>query len=660
MLRLGLINRIKFFVERQFVKGASFQLLVVMLVIGLISLLGGALVAWSGNAFDSLSSAIWWAFLRLTDPGYLGDDQGSWIRFVSTLLTVSGYVVFLGALVAIMTRKLISIMENLERGLTPVDLKNHLVVLGWTNRTLPLIRELLDPSRRMQRFLQRNAARRLQLVVLSEAASAAQRLELTNEAGIGSRARQVILRAGTAIQSDALHRVACLDAAAVILPSHVQHPDSLVTADVETLKALLSIAAQGRLAAKPLPLMVAELQDIRKLPVARTAYPGPLEVIASDQMLSRLLVQNLLHPGLASIYNELLTLAEGNEIFIRSGDGFKGLTLAELAARCPRALVLGLLQPDAQGDFRVALLADRQTQIDPLDQVVFIARSYEATQPDEALVASPASAEQESPAFSIPLPWPPAAKASLRILVLGWNRRLPAFLEELSSYREQQFDLDLVSVLPPDLREEEIRTYLGAGVSELNNLTYRHYQADYMVEEELRRLDLRQFDSILLLSSDRLDSGEEADARALVGQLQLDSLLREEGHQPQVVMELNDPDNESLLNLPRTEVLVGPVILSHLLAQIALRRELKLVLDEIFTVGGAEIRFSEPLGKDAGELAWMTCQQQAEAKGTLALGIYRPYRDAEPRLLLNPGSNPDLYLHPGDQLILLMPGEDKA
>src|SRR5699024_11498336 len=98
VIKLPLVDRLKFAVERQFVKGARFQLLVVAAVIGLIALLGG-LALRVGGAGESLVDAVWWAFLRLTDPGYLGDDEGAWRRFVSTVLTISGYVVFLGALV---------------------------------------------------------------------------------------------------------------------------------------------------------------------------------------------------------------------------------------------------------------------------------------------------------------------------------------------------------------------------------------------------------------------------------------------------------------------------------------------------------------------------------------------------------------------------------
>ena len=246
MFRLRFIDRLKFFVERQFVKGASYQLLIVVAVIGLISLLGGMLVLPLGEYDEHLGNAVWWAFLRLTDPGYLGDDEGTWRRIVSTWLTVSGYVVFLGALVAIMTRWLIDIMEHLELGLTPVSLKNHIVILGWNNRTVPLLRELVMSTSRLGRFMRERDIKRLKIVVLSEQVSSEQIQLLRADPGIGKRSKDIILRSGSPLQPEALHRVACLQAAAVIIPNESHGPDSLVTSDVESLKALLSIHSQAR------------------------------------------------------------------------------------------------------------------------------------------------------------------------------------------------------------------------------------------------------------------------------------------------------------------------------------------------------------------------------------------------------------------------------
>ncbi|TVT33637.1 CASTOR/POLLUX-related putative ion channel [Marinobacter vinifirmus] len=645
MLPFRIVDRIKFVVERQLVKGAGFQLLVVGGFIGLISLIGGLLVVLPpAGEFKDAGSAIWWAFLRLTDPGYLGDDVGTWQRIVSTLLTISGYVVFMGTLVAILTRWLIAKMEDLERGLTPVTLKNHVVVLGWTAQTPPLVAELFGSSGRMQRFLEKHDTQKLRLVVLAEEASAEQLHELINEPGVGRRAREVILRSGSAIQPEALHRVACLDAAAVIVPSQGHDAGSLVTSDIETVKALLSIAAQARHFSSPLPFVVAEIQDMRKLPVVERAYPGSVEVVAGDATISRLMVQNVLHPNLSEVYNELLTAGEGNEIFVRGGETAEGLTLSELATQRPHAVVLGLLQPAAKG-WQVNLLAPSDTVIRNEDRVVLMASDYEHTGPD-AKVDSLAAVERISGSVQ-----PSRQQGPHRVLVLGWNRRVPSLAAEFGSYAGRQFQLDMVSATPLEERQREMSRY-GVDLERING---RLLEADYMVEEDLRKLAPASYDTVMLLSSDRIGSGEEADARAMVGYLQLEDILSESTRRPQVIMELSDPDNRHLLYGHQSEMLISPMILSHVLAQVALRRELRVVLDELFTAGGAEIQFRDPHDYPLPASAtFQLLEKIVAARGEIALGVFRARADERGRhLVMNPPRKQYLDLQEGDQLLVM-------
>lgn len=645
MLPFRFVDRVKFIVERQLVKGAGFQLLVVGVFIGMISLIGGLLVIPSGGSHEDVGGAIWWAFLRLTDPGYLGDDVGNWQRLVSTVLTISGYVVFMGTLVAILTRWLIAKMTDLERGLTPVTLSNHVVVLGWTSQTLPLLVELLGSSGRMRRFLEKHDTNRLRLVVLSETASAAQVHELRREPGIGRKARQIILRSGAAIQPDALLRVACLDASVVIVPSAAHQAGSLVTSDVETVKALLSIAAQARQLSAPLPFVVAEIQDIRKHPVIERAYPGEMEVVAGDATISRLMVQNILHPGLSEIYNELLTAGEGCEIYIRGGETMAGQTLGEVAAKRPGAIVLGILKPEGRG-WNVQLPASSDTGIAAEDRVVLLARDYADTDPQVNAPALPVINRGEPVSHAMT-----ASEKVHRVLVLGWNRRVPSLIDEFSSYSQRRFEVDVVSVVPVRERQQEIDRYLG----EQHAVVCRHVEADYMVEGELRRVGPLNYDSILLLSSDRLATGEEADARAMVGYLQLEDLLSEGGKRPQLIMELSDPDNRDLLTGHQSEMMISPMIVSHVLAQVALRRELRVVLDELFTVGGAEIQFRDPHDYPLPASAdFQVVEKVLAAGGEVALGIWRSQASVDGHHInLNPPRAEYLDLGPADSLIAL-------
>ncbi|MEC7814954.1 MAG: ion channel DMI1 [Pseudomonadota bacterium] len=646
MLPFRIVDRIKFILERQLVKGAGFQLLVVGGFIGLISLVGGVLAVFPGTGeFDSVGSAIWWAFLRLTDPGYLGDDVGTWQRVVSTFLTISGYVVFMGTLVAILTRWLIAKMADLERGLTPVTLRNHIVVLGWTAQTPPLVAELFGSTGRMQRFLEKHDTQRLRLVVLSEQASAEQVHELAHDAGLGRRVREVILRSGSAIQPEALHRVACLQAAAVIVPSRVAEGRSVVTADVETVKALLSIAAQARLTHQPLPFVVAEIQDMRKLPVIERAYPGALEVVAGDATISRLMVQNVIHPHLSAVYNELLTAGEGNEIFVRGGETAQGMTLGELAAQRPDAIVLGLLHPAEGHHWQVNLVASSDTPIRDEDRIVLLARDYAHTAADPKAKALPVIPRGQAQPAGTP------SGGGHKVLVLGWNRRVPSLVAEFASYRGKEFALDLVSSVPAAERQQEIERY---GVN-LNQVRGRLIEADYMVEEDLKRVDPAGYDTVILLSSDRFATGEEADARAMVGYLQLEDILAQAPRRPQVIMELSDPDNWQLLYGHQSETLISPMILSHVLAQVALRRELRVVLDELFTVGGAEIQFRDPHDYPLPASAdFQVLEKIVSAHGELALGVYRATANEYGRhLQLNPPRDSYLDLQEGDQLVVL-------
>lgn len=645
MLPFRVVDRVKFIVERQLVKGAGFQLLVVGIFIGLISLIGGLLVVPQGGEFDDAGSAIWWAFLRLTDPGYLGDDVGTWQRVVSTLLTISGYVVFMGTLVAILTRWLIAKMQDLERGLTPVTLKNHVVVLGWTSQTLPLLSELLSSSGRMRRFLEKHDTQKLNLVVLSEEASAEQVHELRAEPGIGRRFRQIILRSGSAIQPDALHRVACLDAAAVIVPSAAHEAGSLVTSDVETVKALLSISAQARALNAPLPFVVAEIQDVRKHAVIERAYPGAVEVVAGDATISRLMVQNILHPGLSEIYNELLTAGSGNEIYVRGGESMAGMSLGEIAATRPRAIVLGRLRRNGNS-WDVQLLAPSDTRINAEDRVILVARDYSETEFDSKAPGLPGILRGE--ARVVP---PSPREDSPRILVLGWSRRVPSLVAEFASYRHLTFDLDLVSVVPASERSQAIDTYVGPH----DSVRCHQIEADYMVEGELRRLQPDRYDAILLLSSDRLASGEEADARAMVGYLVLEDILAEASRHPQLIMELSDPDNRQLLYGHKSEMMISPMILSHILAQVALRRELRVVLEELFTVGGAEIQFRNPSDYPLpASVDFHLLEKTLAREGELALGIYRALPDEHGRhLYLNPPRREYLDIGPDDRLVVM-------
>lgn len=639
MLR-RLWDRFSYWMERTFVRGAQYRLLLIAAVIGLIAVLGGAAVLAWGSGFQRTGDAVWWAFLRLTDPGYLGDDTGTVNRVIATALTVLGYVVFVGALVAVLTQWLNTRMSRLERGLTPVARNNHVLVLGWTNRTQAIVRELLLSEGRVKRFLKRHGSRELHVVVLAEGVDAALLQDLRDAVGPSWDETKVTLRSGTPLRVEHLARVDALNAAVVIVPGSEFEAGGAGRTDSYTVKTLLSLKSEaveaGRIPARPpatgsaapprgrrLPLVVAEIFDARKIGIARNAYPGPLQIVASDSVVSRLLAQNVRHPGLSHVYHELLTHEGGCEIYVREHPGLDGVEFGRLGGAFHGSIVLGVVRRGEAG-YEPHLNPPSDFVVRASDRFVHLAGAY------------PPLHSGELPSD----PWPrgrPGTRedrgVERRILVLGWNHKVPALVREFHTYDGERFHVSILSTVAPARREKALSRY---GLDDAR-LTVEHVEGDYGELADLAAVRPGAFDAVLLMGSDRNQDDDESDARTIVGAL----LLGEMGlprPDTQMILELLDPENVRLVDMSRGEVIISPLILSHMLAHVSLRPELGAVFTELFTAGGPEITFL-PLPSYFPERRGQTVrfgdvQRAAHGRGEIALGFQVGPRAED--VLLNP------------------------
>ncbi|MDX1493479.1 MAG: hypothetical protein R3253_05445 [Longimicrobiales bacterium] len=627
-------DRFTHWVERRFVQGAHYRLLLIAALIGLISVSGGWIVLAMGSGFDSPGQAVWWAFLRLTDPGYLGDDVGAVNRVVSTVLTILGYVVFLGALVAVMTQWLDQRMERLESGLTAVTRDDHVLILGNNNRTHAIISELLLSQGRVRRFLRRHGTRDLHIVVLAEEVDATVAHDLRDAVGEAWDDRKVTLRSGTPLRSEHLERVDALHASAIIVSGSEFDAGGGGQTDARTIKTLLSLTSSGEEEAggahptrrEPRwPFVVAEIFDARKVPIAERAYPGGLEIVASDAIVSRLLAQNVRHPGLSQVYNEILTHGGGAELYVRTQPELSGRRFDEVAASCTRSVLLGVIRITPDGGVP-HLNPPGDLVIEADDRLVHLAPSYDETELPVDPPAAPWS--RRSPRVEQPEGLP------RRVLVLGWNNKVPALVHEFSTYEGERFEVVILSTMSAAARSRALERY---DVEE-SAVRIRQVEGDYAELADLQQVDPASHDAVLLLSSDRREGPEDSDARTIVG-----SLLLQEGGIPgdttQLIIELLDPDNERLVDQSEGEIIISPLILSHMLAHVALRPELGTVFSELFTAGGAEITF-RPLERylsdtdGSGPVSFQEIRRAAHARGEVALGV------------VGGGSEPTVHLCP--------------
>lgn len=650
-MKLRILEQAKFLIERQFIKGAHYQLLFVAGLIGLISVLGGLLVFNSEN-LSNLDDSIWWAFLRLTDPGYLGDDEGIWKRLVSTIITIAGYVLFLGSLVAIITTWLNRKIRDLEKGYTPVAANNHVVILGWTNRTMHIVGELFQSQGRVKRFLRFHKSRRLKVIILSEEVGHTLLSELKENKNIGKKASKIILRSGNTIDREHLKRVDILNASTIIIPSYTTGTDELLTPDVETIKTLLSINTEAELRNyEKTPLVVAEIQDENKIKAAQRSYKGPIEIISSDTIISRLISQNIRHRGLNEVYNEILARSIKTDLFARSFKELTGKSITEAREYFPKAIVIGIVKAE-KDRFVPRLNIPSDYIIEEKDRIVLLANLLEHTNPEvqNTMVApklSPVTVERAKVGSR------KNTNPNKKILILGWNHKIPALIKEFANYHDENYQVTIVSVRPLTLRQKAL------SLIELpkSNVTCNHVEADYVKEAEMKKIKPGQYDHIILVSTDKLEKEEEADARTIVGFILLEEILSSSKKQPKILIELADPNNESMMKRFNQDVIVSPMILSHMLTQVAMQREIFYIYNQLFTVGGPEIAFKKPedYGMSQEHFTFREIEQYAQYHHETAIGLYSPVRplDDGDFHILNPARDYQLDLNQNTQIIVL-------
>lgn len=633
MFHLNVIDRLKFYLERQLAKGALYQLLSVWCLVGILSIIAGTLISVLHGADEPLSDSVWWAFLRLSDPGYLGDDEGFWRRLVSTILTVLGYVLFMGTLVAIMTQWLFSKMRTLERGLTPVALRQHITILGWTSRTVPILLDILGRGRLENR--EQTKRIRTRIAVLADDITDGASAQFYSHPELARQRRQVVLRSGSKLNPQHLHRVAAAQSQVVVIPSQATGGDRMLSADAEAIKVLLSLNAQCP--ADKLPTAIVELQSAEKIPLARHSYQGPLQLVASDVAIARAFSQSVMHQGLSDVLDALLVDTDGCQLYLSSARPLQGKTWRDIRGHYRAAIACGIVQR-INGHAKPLLAPADGVVIGRDDALILLANAEK----DIVLVDPSVETEPRLPRADWPLT--ELTTSALNVLVLGWNSRAPVCIEQLREGGGGALQLTAISTLSGDERQAQLQSL---------EPSWQFIDADYTLPSVLQRQDLSGYDSIIVFASDRLERGEEADARSIVANQLLDYLLEDAEVRPQVLVELTDPNNAIYVSANkeklRSEVVQSSAIISHLLAQLAVYPELRTVYDHLLSPDGVSLHVRPVPPQWYGTVSFNQLQQGVAEMGAVLLGV----RSGNDRAQLNLSPNQRVTCNQSTYLVVM-------
>ena len=628
-------SHMRFRLERLLIRGPLHQLVLIVIVIIGLSVVCGGLYYLSAEPKVPLHEAVWWAFLRLTDPGYLGDDEGAFKRIISTFLTVAGYVVFLGALIAIMTQSLYQSLRRLESGLTPITAIGHIVILGYVEATPSIVRNLFAAGSRLSRFLRRADVSAPMVAILHPDVSYGLADDLKAHLKESADLNKTIFRSGSLLRDDDLDRINVDHASVVIVPADDRSSSDALMADARTIKALHSIHSRSQLLGKQEPTAVAEIYDRRMEQVAKNLYGSRLNVVASNRFIAQVIAHCMVEPGFAVALPMLLSVGELPGLLVKSIPEFAGGTWEELRSQLRSVIPVGLIRSEPP---KVYLCPKNTTIVAADDLLVFVGASIADLDHDlsagthfgyKRLLASGLKTEL-------------ATAAPQRVLLLGWSVKIVDFIEALATAPSNVEEITILSLTNLEEREKTLSSVDSA-------IKIRHVEADYASADVVEPILNEGFSSIVFVASERLSEVTDRDARTILGFFQLTRLLpATRSAKARLVVELVDPENESILRYRRSEVVISPVIISHVMANIALRPELELVLKAIVSSRRYSLVFlNQAACGITGAHRFEQLRFIDPGFGFVPIGIRRKNRT----MLMNPPAETQVQLDKGDAII---------
>lgn len=662
-----LIDRIFYLVETAFVRSTVFQLMGVAALITLISVSAGLIVFTFSPEFTEFWSSVWWAFLRLTDPGYLGDDTGTLPRVVSTVLTVLGYVLFLGALVAIMTTWLDRALSYLASGRSHIFERDHILIIGWNSRMHALIEEVVHAKERVQRRLGRNRLPAIAILTKNYHPGMLADVHQKLKADVRDEAR-LLIRSGNPLEAEALRRVDFASASSIILVASDEHPSARHLSDITLIKILMTLRAQVEgVAPEDLPNVVVNINNpANKLLAESVGFPERTEAVASDEFIGRLFSQSIRHPGMSAVYNHLLTDTWGESVFLTGANevNLVGARLIDSVLDFKDSIPIGYLrQSIASGEQpeRSLNLLALDDVLEEDDDIIFISPSIRAVlrgyhpgrgkKIREAYTV--AKTDRKRPAFHL---------QNRRVLIVGWSHLINQLLNELGQYTDEDFDIHVVT----ELRIKEVEGRLSDVVALYENVSVTYHQAELHRPEEVARLRPESFDNISFFAPEVVADPLIADAETVMAYILVRERLKgaKDGQHVSIAIELNEEDNRQLLgDNERHDVIMTSEIVAHLLSQIAVRRALAWIYEELFTKGGPEIRFRRfdrffDVDGD-GQYTFEECQLACMETGTVAIGVVlkEARGQLEAGIHLNPSRGAGFVPGEGDRLVVIEPEE---
>ncbi|MGK7919285.1 MAG: hypothetical protein AB4080_04675 [Trichodesmium sp.] len=556
---------------------------------------------------DLESDLLWDVFVQLIGLRDTGDEANFATKTVGVLTIFLGLVLF-SSLVAFITQEFESRLTLLKKGKSIVVEKKHTLILGFNERIVDIITELVIANES-----EPDAA----IVILSQQDKEEMDDFLREKLG-DLKTTRVVTRNGIITQINNLNKVGVKVAKSVVILNEAKETDSQDAkklSDARVVKAILATVAANE-EKLSLPPIIAEIRSEQYRILAQSIAPAAVTTLNEADILARILVQTSRSVGLATVYLNLVGFA-GNEIyFYRPQTNWQNLTFAELQFHFYQSIPLGVR--DKNGD--VIIKPNSNYQLKDAEEIIVLAEDDSQIKFNKEPLLKPEIVGYVDCRKTI-------TRKTEKHLIIGWNAKTPICLREYAKYVVAGSEINLVThKLTP-----EIETQFAQISQAYPQILMQIWKINVDVVEELKTLKLEQYNSISILASKGRNS-EEIDAKTLTILLEIRKIFLEytkETGNPvttELVVELADSEEtELVIKAGVQDFLLSNQFVSKILAQVSQEPGVMPVYRNLFSAEGSEM-YIKPIElffppEKLGKLSFADCVFAAQSRNEICLGV---------------------------------------
>lgn len=571
--------------------------------------------------FDS----IWVNLTHILDPGTVGEHQDNWPFMIFMMgVTIVGLVVS-STLIGLISNGILTKLDELRKGRSFVIEEGHVLILGWSSKIFTIISELVIANENQRRGV---------VVILADMDKVLMEDEIRDKVG-STRNTQVICRTGNPIDLHDLYIANPFDTKSIIILDKDNE-----NSDSQIIKTIVAIVTNPERRKEPYHI-TAEMEDKKNFEVAKMVGGDEVELILSDEIISRIMVQTSRQSGLSVVYIELMDFG-GDEIYFMEEETLIGKTFREILFAFEDSAIMGLQY------------ADGHVEINPPMDTIFRKgdRVIGITEDDDTLVPNaPTQIDLEENKIVYT---EPEVQAKEKILIVGWNKRAKYIIKELDYYVPKGSHVRVVS------KFDDAAKAMRKLESQVENIQIEFEVMDTTDRETLESMNLGQYDYIILLCYQSYFPIQEADAQTLITLLHLRNFTEKSGEKYKIVSEMLDMRNRQLADITSADdFIVSDKLISLLMSQVSENKFLMRVFEDLFDADGSEIYIkpAKEYVKLGSPINFYTILESAARKNEVAIG-YRIIKEAKEAnkgygVYVNPRKSEMFTLAQDDMIIVL-------